>query len=83
MHETTKTRRYGELWVFSKTLTVSLVYDTSWSVFISLGKGLEHFMDKSKAQRAAFPCVLLEYFEKFMFNPYYEPLLWFRINLIK
>jgi len=32
----------------------SLAYNTSLSVFKSLGKSLEHFIDKSKAWRAAF-----------------------------
>jgi len=41
-----------ELWVFLKfQLTVSF---TSWSVFKSLWKGLEHFIDKSKAWKVAF-----------------------------
>jgi len=42
----------GELWVFLKfqksLLTVSLAFDTSSSVFKSLGKGLECFIDKFK-----------------------------------
>jgi len=46
------------MWVFLKfqnpPLTVSLAYNTSWSVFKSLGKGLEYLIDKFKAWKAAF-----------------------------
>jgi len=46
------------LWVFLKfqesPLTVSLAYNTSVLVLKSLGKGLDRFIDKSKAQKAAF-----------------------------
>jgi len=74
------------LWVFLKfqksPLTVSLAYSTSWSVFKTLGKNLDHFIDKSKTQKAALACVLLESFEKFLVNPYYEPLLWFMIIVV-
>jgi len=48
----------GELWVFLKfqksPSTVSLVYDSSWSVFKSLGKGVECFIHKFKPQKVAF-----------------------------
>jgi len=48
----------GELWVILKfqkpPLKVSLAYNTSSSVFKSLGKGLEYLIDKSKARKAAF-----------------------------
>jgi len=53
-----KKKEDKELWVFLKIqkspLTVSLAYDTSLSVFKSLGKGLECFIGKSKAQKATF-----------------------------
>jgi len=48
----------GELWVFLKVQkspqTVSLAFNTSLSVFESLGKGLECFIENLKAQKAAF-----------------------------
>jgi len=48
----------GEVWVFLKfqisPLTVSLAYSTSWSAFKSPRKGLDCFIDKSKARKAAF-----------------------------
>jgi len=51
----TKQEEDGELWVFLKfQKSVSLVFNTSLSVFKSLGKGLERFIDKFKAQKAAF-----------------------------
>jgi len=53
--------------IYKSSKIVSLAYDTSL--------GLEHFMDKSKTQKAAFGVS----FEKFPVNPYYEPLLWFMI----
>jgi len=56
----------GELWVFLKfQKSPFLAYNTSWSVFKSLGKGLEHFIDKSKAQKATFGVCSIRVFWKF------------------
>jgi len=48
----------GELWVLLKfqksPYTVSLAFNTSLSVFKSLGKGLKCFIDKFKILKAAF-----------------------------
>jgi len=64
-----KQQEDGELWVFLKfqklPLTVSLVYNTSWSAFKSLGKGLECFIDKSKARKADFGVRSIREFWKF------------------
>jgi len=53
-----KKKKDEELWVFLKfqksPLTVSLAFSTSLSVFKSLGKGLECFIDKFTAWKAAF-----------------------------
>ena len=40
------------------------------------------FFIKAHAIKEVFPCVLLECFAKFLFNPYYEPLSWFMIRVI-
>jgi len=47
------------------------------SVLKTVIKGLEDFRDKFEAWKTAFSCSLLESFENFMADPYYEPLLWF------
>jgi len=61
----------GELWVFLKfqksPLTVSLAYNTSWSVFKTLKKDLEYFIDKSKARKA------VRSIREFWKISYYEP----------
>jgi len=54
-------------------LTVFFIYNISWLVFKLLGKGLERYIDQSKAWKAAFACVLLQSFEKFPVDSYYEP----------
>jgi len=48
----------GELWVFLKfqksPSTVSPACNVSYSVFKSLGKDLEHFINKSTVRKTAF-----------------------------
>jgi len=49
------------------------------SLIKSLGKGLEYFIDKSKARKAAFGVHSIREFENFLVDPYYEPLSLFMI----
>jgi len=61
-----------------------LAFNTSWSVFKSLGKGLECFIDKFKARKAAFGVRSIREFWKISGRSlYYEPLSWFMINTMQ
>jgi len=71
-------RRRWRIVKFQKSpLTVSLTYNTSLSVFKTLRKDLECFIDKFKAQKAAFGMHSIREFWKIS---YYVPLSWFMIT---
>ena len=60
--------------------TILKFFTISWSIFKALGKGLEGFIDKSNARKAAFG---MHFIEKFPGNPNYKPLSWFIIRPLR
>jgi len=64
-----KMENSGYFKILKSPLTVSLAYDTSWSVFKSFGKGLEHSIDESKARKAAFSVRSIREFWKTSVDP--------------